>query len=77
MTFILCLIMLFFVGVHMLPFLKFSKQMAIIFFKFLMLSRNLSCPENQFLCSVSGPTEDTQMRHLWRSIHQLNTSPDD
>ena len=31
MAFILRLIMLFFVGVHMLPFLKFSKQMAMIF----------------------------------------------
>ena len=31
MTFRLLLIMLFFVGAHMLPFLKFSKQMAMIF----------------------------------------------
>lgn len=37
-----------------------------------MLSRNLSYPENQFLCSASVPKEDTQRKHLRSSIHQLN-----
>lgn len=66
--FILCLIMLFFVGTHMLHFYKVFHTNGYHFFKCLWLSRNLSYPEHQFLCATSFPKEDTQMRDLWSSV---------
>lgn len=58
MMFIFCLIMLFFVGVHMLHFIKFSIQAAIIF------SSSCCYPETPVIQKVNSSGFAPQGRHV-------------